>query len=107
MIDTNSYPNLAMNLALSIEPISYLKSHSAELITRSKESKQPVVITQNGKPTAVIQDVESYQEAQDSLNMLRLVVQGETEFQTGKFVSDIDFRKKMGEKLSSLKNSNA
>ena len=67
-MDTNSPPNLAMNIYTSIVPISTLKSHSAELIRRSRESKQPVVITQNGRPTAVIQDVESFQEMQNSLN---------------------------------------
>ena len=91
-----------MNLASSIEPISLLKSHSANIIRRTKETKQPVVITQNGKPTAVIQDVESYQEAQDSLNMLKLVVQGENDYQDGKFISDMDFRKKMTAKLQGL-----
>jgi prevent-host-death family protein len=93
-----------MNLASSIEPISLLKSHSADLIRRIKETKQPVVITQNGKPSAVIQDVESFQETQDSLNMLKLVVQGEKDYQEGRFISDKDFRKKMKTKLEGLQS---
>jgi prevent-host-death family protein len=107
IMDTNSHPNLAMNISTSIEPISTLKSHSAELIKRSRESKQPVVITQNGKPTAVIQDVESFQEVQNSLNMLKIVLAGEKDYQEGNFTSDVDFRKEMKEKLASLKRSHA
>lgn len=91
-----------MNLATSVEPITLLKSHSAELIKRTRETKQPVVITQNGKPSAVIQDVESFQDAQDSLNMLKLVVQGEKDYQEGKFSSNKDFHKKMKAKLTEL-----
>jgi prevent-host-death family protein len=93
-----------MNLASSIEPISLLKSHSADIIRRTKETKQPVVITQNGKPSAVIQDVDSFQETQDSLNMLKLVVQGEKDYQEGRFMSDKDFRKKMKVKLEGLQS---
>jgi PHD/YefM family antitoxin component YafN of YafNO toxin-antitoxin module len=60
------------------------------------------VITQNGKPSAVIQDVESFQKSQDSLNMLKLIVQGERDYMEAKFTSDKDFRKKMKEKLMRL-----
>jgi prevent-host-death family protein len=96
-----------MNLSTAIEPISYLKSHSAELIKRSKETKQPVVITQNGKPTAVIQDVGSFQEMQDSLNMLKIVVQGEKEYHAGNFTPHEDFKAEMMAKLNDMKNSDA
>ena len=93
-MDTNSYPNLAMNLSTAVEPISQLKSHSAELIKRSKTTKQPVVITQNGKVTAILQDIESYQKSKNSLNLLKLVVQGEKDFHEGDFISNKNFQKK-------------
>ncbi len=46
-----------MKYSESIEPVTTLKTKSAELIRRAKETGQPIVITQNGKATAVLVDV--------------------------------------------------
>jgi PHD/YefM family antitoxin component YafN of YafNO toxin-antitoxin module len=37
----------------------------------------PLVITQNGKPTAMLQDAPSYQRHQRVLHVLKLIAQGE------------------------------
>ncbi len=50
-----------MNYIEAIEPVTNLKSKSAELVRRARETGQPIIITQNGKATAVLQDVETYQ----------------------------------------------
>ncbi len=42
-----------MDLPDAIEPVTVLKTRSAELIRRARETRQPVVITQNGKATVV------------------------------------------------------
>ena len=49
---------LADAVSEAIEPITTLKAKGAELIRRAKETGQPIIITQNGKATAVLVDVE-------------------------------------------------
>ncbi|NKB16781.1 MAG: type II toxin-antitoxin system prevent-host-death family antitoxin, partial [Sphingomonadales bacterium] len=44
----------SMKYSEAIEPVTTLKTKSAELIRRARESGQPIVITQNGKATAVL-----------------------------------------------------
>jgi hypothetical protein len=48
----------AMKLSTQIKPISYLKSHTAQIVKELAESRQPMVITQNGEATLVVIDVK-------------------------------------------------
>jgi prevent-host-death family protein len=65
-----------MKLSEAVVPISYAKSHTAELLTEISRDRKPVVITQNGRARAVILDLESYEETQESLALLKIVAQG-------------------------------
>jgi prevent-host-death family protein len=71
-----------MDLTEDIEPVTSLKRGAAELIARASERNSPIVITQNGKPTAVLQDVASYQRQQRALHLLKLLAQGERDYET-------------------------
>ena len=79
-----------MDFSDAIEPVTVLKTRSAELIHRARESRQPVIITQNGKATAVLQDVESYQRQRRALMLLRYVALGERDIRDGSVVSDAE-----------------
>ncbi len=67
-----------------IEPITVLKRDAAGLIERATETRSPIVITQNGKATAVLQDVESYAEERRAFALLKLSAQGERDVAEGK-----------------------
>ncbi|MFB3102970.1 MAG: type II toxin-antitoxin system prevent-host-death family antitoxin, partial [Alphaproteobacteria bacterium] len=49
----------------------------------SKESGQPIIITQNGKATAVLMDVESFERQREALLLLRYLAVGEDEIGKG------------------------
>jgi prevent-host-death family protein len=63
--------------ASDIKPITYMKTHAAELVDSVNQRRSPVVITQNGEPRAVVIDVETYQQTQDALILLKLISQSE------------------------------
>ena len=44
-----------MGLTATIQPVSVLKSKSAELIRHARDTGDPIIITQNGRATAVLQ----------------------------------------------------
>jgi prevent-host-death family protein len=46
--------------------------------------REPLVITQNGEARAVLQDVASYEETQDTLALLKLLALGNQEVADGK-----------------------
>jgi prevent-host-death family protein len=60
-----------------IKPITYMKTHSAELVAAVNEKQSPIVITQNGEPRAAVMDVASYERMQDTLALLKLISQSE------------------------------
>jgi prevent-host-death family protein len=67
-----------------VKPISYLKANAAEVLTKLAEQRQPLVITQNGEAKAVIQDVASYEETQETMALLKILALGNQEVGAGK-----------------------
>jgi prevent-host-death family protein len=62
-----------MKLKESIKPISFVKAHMSEIVEGISRTRKKVVITHNGEARAVLQDIESFDELQDSLAMLKMV----------------------------------
>ncbi len=73
-----------MKLSNQIKPISYLKAHAAEIVRNLSEQAQPLVITQNGEAKAVIQDIASYEQTQDTLALLKILALGNRQIEEGK-----------------------
>jgi prevent-host-death family protein len=96
---------LVMDYSNAIEPVTVLKTRSAELIRRARESRQPVVITQNGKATAVLQDIESFQKQRETLLLLRYLSQGEHDIRQGRLLSDHEADQHFRAKLDSLREA--
>jgi prevent-host-death family protein len=62
-----------MRYSTQIKPISDLKANAAGILDEIAETREPVIITQNGRAKAVLQDVKSYEETQETLALLRLL----------------------------------
>jgi prevent-host-death family protein len=87
----------------NIEPVTVLKTRSADLIKRARETGKPVVITQNGKPTAVIQDVESFERQLHTMLLLKALVQGDLDHREGRFLSHRQAKARLKAHLEGLK----
>ena len=73
-----------MKISSDIKPVSFLKSHAADILKQINETHRPVVITQNGEPKAVLQDPESYDNMRKAIGLLKLISQGEEDIKQGK-----------------------
>jgi prevent-host-death family protein len=67
-----------------IKPISYLKANAAEVLRELTDQRQPMVITQNGEAKAVIQDVASYEQTQETLALLKILALGNQQVAQGR-----------------------
>ena len=74
-----------MKYSTQVKPISYLKSHAAEIIRDISESREPMLITQNGEAKLVVMDVRSYEEHEETLALLKLLALGNREIEQGHF----------------------
>jgi prevent-host-death family protein len=67
-----------------VKPISYLKANAAEVLAKLAENREPLVITQNGEAKAVLQDVASFEEAQETLALLKILALGQQHVEAGR-----------------------
>lgn len=81
-------------------PVSHVKARLAEMIELTHETGEPVVITQNGVNTAVLQDAASYEATRRSLAMLKLVAQAERDIARKRLVSQDQVFKKLRKRLA-------
>ena len=80
-----------MRYSSQVKPISYLKANAAEVLTRLAAQREPMVITQNGEAKAVLQDIASFEETQETLALLKILALGHQDMAAGKLkpVSDV------------------
>ncbi len=74
-----------MKFSTQVKPISYLKSHAAEIIKDITEHREPMLITQNGEAKLVVMDVKSFEEQEETLALLKILALGNREIEQGKF----------------------
>jgi prevent-host-death family protein len=72
-----------MKLSSQIRPISYLKAHAAEIVRNLAEQQEPMIITQNGEAKVVIQDIESYEQTQQTMALLKILALGMRQVEEG------------------------
>ncbi|QXP82758.1 type II toxin-antitoxin system Phd/YefM family antitoxin [Methylococcus sp. Mc7] len=72
-----------MRYSSQVKPISYLKANAAEVLAHLAERREPLVITQNGEAKAVLQDVVTFEETQETLALLKILALGNREVQAG------------------------
>ena len=75
----------------NIQPISYLKTNTSDVVKLVQATHDPVAITVNGRVQAIVQDPVSYQKTQDQLTMLRLLAHGRKQIEDGKVIDHDDF----------------
>jgi len=88
-----------MLLSQDIKPISYLKAKTANVINDVNENQRPIIITQNGEAKAVVQDIKSYENLQNTLNLLKLIVQSENDIESGRVIEQEEMFNDLEQKL--------
>jgi len=79
-----------MKYLTQVKPITYLKSHAAEIVKTLSDSREPLLITQNGEAKLVVIDVKSYDEQAETLALLKILALGNRESEAGQFRSARD-----------------
>ena len=74
-----------MKYSTQVKPISYLKSHTAEIVSTLSQTRQPLLITQNGEAKLVVMDVKSYEAQEETFALLKLLALGRREMDQGRF----------------------
>ena len=84
-----------MRYSTQIKPISYLKANAAKVLKELTARRQPLVITQNGEAKAVLLDVASYDESQETLALLKMLALGNQQVAQGRVKPVADVVKRL------------
>jgi prevent-host-death family protein len=84
-----------MPLSHQIKPISYLKAHASEIVRDIGKKQDPMIITQNGEAKAVLQDIESFEQTQETMALLKILALGTSQIEEGKVQPATDVIKRL------------
>ena len=94
-----------MRYSTQIKPISYLKANAAEVLNTLAENRQPLIITQNGEAKAILQDIKSFEQTQETLALLKILALGKQQIADGKVTPHNLAAKRLRVKVLDLKTN--
>ena len=75
---------MPLSLTEDVKTVSEVKQNLRAVLGQIRDTGRPVVVTVNGKPDAVLIDVETYERKLKSLNLVGLLAEGEQDVQQGR-----------------------
>ncbi len=91
-----------MNIKQDIKPISYIKSHAADILKYINENHRPVIITQNGEAKGVFIDTDSYQNMKNTMALMKMLLMAENQVAQGKTIDQDEMFTRFDKKFKNL-----
>jgi prevent-host-death family protein len=73
-----------MKLAGKVKPLSHFKAHAPDVIRGMAKDREPVVLTVRGEARAVLQDIDSFEEMQETLALLKILALSQKDLEAGR-----------------------
>jgi prevent-host-death family protein len=80
--------------------VTTLKRRATEILAEMAQAREPVLITQHGRPAAYLVDVETFDALHERLELLEGIARGERAVEQGRIVSHPEAKKRMARWLS-------
>ncbi len=77
------------------ELVTTLKRQATELLSELERSKEPILITQHGIPSAYLVDVETFETLQRRMSLLEGIARGERALEEGRTLSHSEAKQRM------------
>ena len=85
---------------MKTELVTTLKRQATKILSELHESKEPVLITEHGKPSAYLVDFEDFELLQRRMRILEGIARGETAALEGRTLSHAEAQNKMSKWLN-------
>jgi len=76
-----------IRLSEDLTPITDFRVRTAELVAKVKKTGRPIILTQRGRSTAVLEDIHEYERRSDRLDLLESVIAGLQATERGEIIS--------------------
>ena len=80
---------------MRVELVTTLKRQATKILADLHSSKEPVLITEHGQPSAYLVDVDDYEFMQQRMQILEGVARGEQAIKNGDIFTNKDAKEKM------------
>ena len=84
---------------MRVELVTTLKRQATKILADLHSSKEPVLITEHGQPSAYLVDVDDYEFMQQRMQILEGVARGEQAIRNGDIFTNEDAKEKMSKWL--------
>ena len=71
-------------MSQAVISLSDFKAEASRLLREMEDQAGTLILTQNGRARAVVQDYDTYRREKEGILMLKLMVQGESDIQRGR-----------------------
>jgi prevent-host-death family protein len=88
-----------MLVADDIVPIGEFKAHASQMLKRVRSSNRPLVITQNGKPSAVLITPEEFDALSERQRFIASVEQGLRDVEAGRTMTTEELRRRLRDRF--------
>ena len=78
-----------------VHPLSEFRAKASQLIEDAQNSGRPMVITQNGKPTAVMVSASAWEDLMEDIALIRRRAEAEADLKAGRTYSSAQVREMM------------
>ena len=85
----------AIRISEDVVPIAQFKGEASRWLRHLSDSRQPVVITLNGKPAGVLLAPAEYDRLQERERFLESVAAGFNDAEAGRLMSTVELRKRL------------
>lgn len=80
---------------MKVELVTSLKRQATKILAELHDSKEPVLITEHGQPSAYLVDVDDYESMQHRMTLLEGIARGEKAIQEGRTLSNDEAKARM------------
>jgi antitoxin YefM len=84
-----------INLDQDIKPLTEFRANVSAFVQKVKKTKRPIVITQHGRSSAVLLDVEEYESLIEKIELLQDIHLAENQFVKGQSIDHADVKNKI------------
>ena len=84
---------------MKTELVTTLKRQATKILADLHSSKEPVLITEHGQPSAYLLDVDDYEMMQNRIKILEGIAKGETAIRDGRVLSQAKAEEKLSKWL--------
>jgi len=84
---------------MKIELVTTLKRQATKILAELHESKEPILVTEHGQPSAHLVDVDDFELMQSRMHILEGIARGETAILENRTYNQLEAREKMSKWL--------